>query len=373
MRRTKDEYIRQHIQYENLRRANRFFWGALFGVPVVMGLTEVFLKESLWYVGNSLIWLAVCEGLFLLLIITIHKHAAQPAKDHRYFLYGMWAIYLILSDILVFNLQDAVISQILMWCVTIVFVISYLSSGRGARMGLVLQSATAAGVIWFYRLGLDIIVYNVLLLAVCYVLESYAFLMYQQKTEDQWAIRIANQRSERDPMTGLLNRRGFEPKAAQMISQCRKRRSPIGILMIDIDNFKKYNDAFGHPEGDKCIIAVAAQVQWLTDETGGICARLGGEEFAVLIRNASEVDALQYAKRLKMAVEELKMQQADGNFYPYVTISIGMDYHQQIYNEDYERMYQTADQALYRAKKGGRNCIYMRETRVNSGVTRYFA
>ena len=74
-----------------------------------------------------------------------------------------------------------------------------------------------------------------------------------------------------------------------------------------------------------------------------------------------------------MAVEELKLPQATGNFYPYVTISMGLDYHKRILSDTYEEMYHTADQALYRAKAGGRNCIYMRETCVSTGITRYFA
>ena len=143
--------------------------------------------------------------------------------------------------------------------------------------------------------------------------------------------------------------------------------------MIDIDNFKKYNDAFGHPEGDKCIIAVAKQLQRLTREIGGTCARIGGEEFVVMVCGVSEVDFLQFANKLKMAVEELKLSQAPGNFYPYVTISMGVEHRKRIMTETYEELYHRADQALYHAKESGRNCIYMRETRVSTGMNRYFA
>lgn len=373
MRRTKDEYIRQRIQYENLRRANCFFLCALLVMPITVIALECLLKGALWHWGNSAVWITVWELLCVLTVFAVHKKAAEPQGDHRHFLYLVWAAYLVLSDLLVFNLQDSVAAQILLWGATVVFIVSYLSSGRGSTAGLLLQTAAAMGLIWFYRLGLDIVVYNVLLLCVCRVLADYAFRLYEQRTADQWMLRIATQKSERDPMTGLLNRRGFEPKAEQMLQLARKKRQAIGIMMVDIDNFKKYNDTFGHPEGDKCIITVGEEIRRITKEAGGICARLGGEEFAVVLRGMSEVDFLQYAKKLKMAVEERKLPQAPDNFYPYVTISIGVDHRPRIYTDTYEELYHTADQALYRAKEGGRNCIYMRETRVSKMVSRYFA
>lgn len=372
-RRTKDEYIRQHIQYENLTRANRFFTSALFVVPVGMAALECLIKEDLWYYGDTWMWILAAELMFVVTVLAIHRKAENRSGDHRYFLYEVWAVYLIATDLLAFNLQSPVIAQILLWSATLKFITSYLSNGRGSNIGLSIQVATSAGLIFFHKLGVDIIAYNVMLMYACHVLSDHAYQLYIQKMEDRWMLRLANRESAHDPMSGLLNRRGFEPKAAQMLQLCRKKHQPAGMIMIDIDNFKKYNDTFGHPEGDKCIIAVAKQLQRLTAEMGGCCARIGGEEFVVMLRGVSEVDFVQFAKKLKMAVEELKLPQAPGNFYPYVTISIGLDHHKRILTETYEEMYHTADQALYRAKDGGRNCIYMKETRVSTGITRYFA
>lgn len=372
-RQTKDEYIRQHIQYENLTRANRFFTSALFVVPIGMVALECLVKEDLWHFGNTWIWILASEIMFAVTVWAIHHEAADRYADHRFFLYEVWAVYLIATDLLAFNLQSSVIAQILLWSASMKFITSYLSSGRGATIGLTMQLATVVGLIFYYKLGADIIAYNCMLMYACRVLSDYTYRLYVQKMEDRWMLRLANRESAHDPMTGLLNRRGFEPKAAQMLQLCRKKRQSAGMIMIDIDNFKKYNDTFGHPEGDQCIIAVSKQIQRLTREYGGICARIGGEEFVVMVRGASEVDFLQFSNKLKMAVEELKLPQAPGNFYPYVTISMGVDHHKRIFTETYEELYHTADQALYRAKEGGRNCIYMRETRVSTGITRYFA
>ena len=369
---TKDEYIRQRMQYENLTRANRFFTSALFVVPAGMAVLECLIQEELWHYGNTWVWILVSELVFFVSVLAIHRKAEYRYADHRYFLYMVWAVYLVMTDLLAFNLQSSVIAQILLWSATLKFITSYLSSGRGSTIGLTIQMGTSVGLIFYYKLGLEIIAYNFMLMYACYVLSGYAYRLYVQKTEDRWMLRLANRESAHDSMSGLYNRRGFEPKAAQMLQSCRKKRQSAGMIMIDIDNFKKYNDTFGHPEGDKCIIAVAGQLHRLATEAGGYCARIGGEEFAVMVQGFSEVDFLQFAKKLKMAVEELKLPQAPGNFYPYVTISMGLDYHKRILSDTYEEMYHTADQALYRAKAGGRNCIYMRETRVSTGITRYF-
>lgn len=212
-----------------------------------------------------------------------------------------------------------------------------------------------------------------MLMYVCRVLSDYSYRLYVQKTEDQWMLCLANKESAHDPMTGLLNRRGFEPKAHKMLQLCRKKRKSAGVIMVDIDNFKKYNDTFGHPQGDQHIIAVANQLQRFAREIGGTCARIGGEEFVVMVCGVSELDFLRFANKIKMAVEELKMPQASGNFYPYVTISMGIDHRKCIFTETYEELYDRSDQALYRAKEAGRNCIYMRERCVSKMVGRYLA
>ena len=373
MQQTKDEYIRQHIQYENLTRANQFFISALFVVPVGLFALDCIVKKDMWRYGNTWIWTLVSEILFAIIVFAIHRKAEDRGGDHRYFLYKVWGVYLLATDLLAFNLTSSVIAQILLWSATLKFITSYLSKGKGANAGLLLQLATVTGLIISFGLGMDIIAYNGMLLYACHALSDHAYRLYVQKTEDRWMLRMANLESALDPMSGLYNRRGFVPRATRMLQMSKKKRQAAGMIMVDIDNFKKYNDTFGHPEGDKCIIAVAEKIQHLTKEMGGICARIGGEEFVVMIRDISEVDFLQFANKLKMAVEELKIPQAPGNFYPYVTISMGLDHHKRIFAETYEEMYHTADQALYRAKEGGRNCIYMRETRVSTRINRYFA
>ena len=107
-RRTKDEYIRQHIQYENLTRANRFFTSALFVVPAGMAVLECLIQEELWHYGNTWVWILVSELVFFVSVLAIHRKAEYRYADHRYFLYMVWAVYLVMTDLLAFNLQSSV-------------------------------------------------------------------------------------------------------------------------------------------------------------------------------------------------------------------------------------------------------------------------
>ena len=240
MQQTKDEYIRQHIQYENLTRANQFFISALFVVPVGLFALDCIVKKDMWRYGNTWIWTLVSEILFAIIVFAIHRKAEDRGGDHRYFLYKVWGVYLLATDLLAFNLTSSVIAQILLWSATLKFITSYLSKGKGANAGLLLQLATVTGLIISFGLGMDIIAYNGMLLYACHALSDHSYRLYVQKTEDRWMLRMANLESALDPMSGLYNRRGFVPRATRMLQMSKKKRQAAGMIMVDIDNFKKY-------------------------------------------------------------------------------------------------------------------------------------
>ena len=140
MQQTTDEYIRQHIQYENLTRANQFFISALFVVPVGLFALDCIVKKDMWRYGNTWIWTLVSEILFAIIVFAIHRKAEDRGGDHRYFLYKVWGVYLLATDLLAFNLTSSVIAQILLWSATLKFITSYLSKGKGANAGLLLRT-----------------------------------------------------------------------------------------------------------------------------------------------------------------------------------------------------------------------------------------
>lgn len=161
--------------------------------------------------------------------------------------------------------------------------------------------------------------------------------------------------SRRDGLTGLANRMHFDHALREAVSGAHSTSSPLSLLMCDVDHFKAVNDRFGHAEGDACLIAFAQRLQreFATSET--VVARVGGEEFAVLLRGVALEQAAERAERFRLSIEAQTMQ-THGRHLP-ITISIGAAALTESTAGDVERLYQAADMALYRAKSDGRNRV----------------
>jgi len=128
---------------------------------------------------------------------------------------------------------------------------------------------------------------------------------------------------------------------------------PVSIMMIDIDHFKLYNDALGHPAGDDCLRQVAAVFLAAASGTDTICARFGGEEFTIAMREASEMEAARLARALVQAVESLAIphpSRADG--LSVITISTGIAFKPEGTSADAAGTFAAADQALQRKAAG---------------------
>jgi diguanylate cyclase len=157
-----------------------------------------------------------------------------------------------------------------------------------------------------------------------------------------------------DPLTNLMNRRGFRHALDQLAS-----RSPNGLtgalLMADIDHFKRINDEHGHLLGDK-VLQTVAQVLRSCIKGRDVASRFGGEEFAVLLPDTSEQGALAVAEQIRRTVEQGRMRRSDrGKPIGGVTISIGIAIYRP--SDDLEVWIGRADEALYRSKRQGRNRV----------------
>ena len=159
-----------------------------------------------------------------------------------------------------------------------------------------------------------------------------------------------------DFLTGVLNRRGFDIMLEKIWGEARQRGEKVTLYMIDIDHFKRYNDLYGHLEGDKCLKAVAQAIA-AAMRRGDCVARYGGEEFAVLIAKAKREDEIRIGRRIFEHVAAAAIPHRD-SVTPYVTISIGCaDYTPSEGEGLTAALVKMADDALYRAKEGGRNRI----------------
>jgi diguanylate cyclase (GGDEF)-like protein len=163
--------------------------------------------------------------------------------------------------------------------------------------------------------------------------------------------RDAATRAWTDPLTGLPNRRYFD-ESCSLLSQRRRAGDAVAVLMIDIDRFKVLNDTYGHPVGDEVLKAVAATVA-RTVRDQDVPARVGGEEFAVLLRNPGPGVALDVGERVREGVERLDLGALG---VPGVSVSVGVAQADDP-DEPIAHVVERSDRALLKAKRGGRNRV----------------
>jgi diguanylate cyclase len=192
-----------------------------------------------------------------------------------------------------------------------------------------------------------------------------------QQSGDQMSARLAEAQKEivslrenlaramteadRDFLTGCFNRKAFDKHLADTIEHSRAGEGELTLLMLDIDHFKKFNDSFGHLVGDEVLKIVA---KTLTDMVKGkdIVARFGGEEFAVILPNTPVGGAMIVANTIRKSVAARELRRkTTGESFGNVTVSIGVACLRA--GDTPERFVERADEALYRSKKSGRNCV----------------
>ncbi len=161
-----------------------------------------------------------------------------------------------------------------------------------------------------------------------------------------------------DALTGIPNRRSFSERILTEFTISRKSDADLSVIMCDIDNFKKYNDRYGHVEGDVCLRKVAECIQDSLKRPIDFCARYGGEEFVVVLPNSSLEGAMTVAERIRENVESLKIEHIESTTGGIITMSLGLANSKIINADSDEQLIRCADQALYLAKKRGRNQVH---------------
>lgn len=159
-----------------------------------------------------------------------------------------------------------------------------------------------------------------------------------------------------DGLTGIANRRLFDESLAREWRRCARIQKPISIVMLDVDYFKKFNDRYGHQAGDECLKAVAREVASSVPRASDLAARYGGEEFVLILGETDEEGARSVANRIRLLVAGLKAVNEDSPHH-YVTVSCGISTILPSDDKPVERLVKSADNALYLAKKQGRNTV----------------
>lgn len=150
-----------------------------------------------------------------------------------------------------------------------------------------------------------------------------------------------------DPLTGLLNRRELDNRASRLLFQAQRNKSSVAVMIIDIDDFKKINDTYGHAFGDDVLKHLGKSLL-KSHRKHDVVARYGGEEFVLVLPDTDDANALNVAEKIRCDIETTEINGIN------ITVSIGLSINKDNKNE-FDVLFKEADSALYKAKKNGRN------------------
>ncbi|MES2948304.1 MAG: diguanylate cyclase [Pseudomonadota bacterium] len=158
-----------------------------------------------------------------------------------------------------------------------------------------------------------------------------------------------------DALTEIPNRRALDQTFEQEWARCARTGSPLSYVLIDIDQFKQFNDHYGHGCGDECLVRIAKALHGCVQRPSDCVGRYGGEEFAAILANTDMDDALHVAQNFHARVAALQIPHALSSVTPHVTISIGVATAHPVAGQSLQMLSEAADRMLYEAKSAGKN------------------
>ncbi len=240
------------------------------------------------------------------------------------------------------------------WASGIAVVLHWAAMARG---GLPVEVAIAAGI--------EFLAVAVVTLVAVFLIESELRRAYLGHLRGEiTADRLSHsndelrQLSHLDTLTGIANRRWLEAHLDEMADRSLRAAVPLAVMMVDVDHFKGFNDHYGHPEGDRCLKMVAAVARDQVRRKDDLIGRFGGEEFLVILPGTDLLDATKVAERIRHAIAATNLPHARSDIADTVTVSIGVAAARISDGITTEDLVRAADNALYEAKRLGRNRVH---------------
>jgi two-component system, cell cycle response regulator len=182
-----------------------------------------------------------------------------------------------------------------------------------------------------------------------------------QQSNLHHSLKLANAELKRlsnlDGLTKIANRRALDDYLDREYRRLQREQQSISIIMVDIDYFKLYNDTYGHPQGDQCLIKVAQLLQRSVNRPTDFVARYGGEEFTIVLPNTDAPGAIYLARQIQKNLANLELEHSTHRSSDRITVSMGVASSIPEVGTSYHEIILAADAALFQAKEQGRNCI----------------
>jgi len=208
-----------------------------------------------------------------------------------------------------------------------------------------------------YKFVYDLIVkVSVVVLILIMLMIIYYFKFLQKKEKELKEVYSEIKRiSTLDALTGLYNKRYYLENAPRQVKKASRYERYISFILIDVDNFKNYNDNYGHLLGDKILSKLATTMQNIFQRSIDCCYRVGGEEFLVITESNDQNNALLMAEKLQDAINDLEIKHLFNEEFNILTVSIGVCTQKATKDTHIEELYDNSDKALYKSKNNGRN------------------
>lgn len=311
----------------------------------------------------------------LLLMSTVPFNAEKTIIfDFRYVVMYLSAMYggfissIITSVIIAFyriivtgaNSNAIIVSTSILICGFLLGALSHLKATRGQKFIIMNTVVALCIMIALYLISDDInlFIVNSLLFTSTTVITSYFICRYIQfsvsNIRNYWQLKID---ATTDHLTELANLREFENRFEQLFEECQSNQLPISFLMLDLDHFKLINDTYGHQKGDE-VLSELAQILIKSCRGYDLVARIGGEEFAIVLPRCPRETALTIGRRIRQQIEEFSFCKDSHQIR--MTVSIGVS---SFPNDasDSQKLMAMADKALYKAKSAGRNAVMVEQ------------
>lgn len=200
---------------------------------------------------------------------------------------------------------------------------------------------------------------GLLLGAVDYIAKPLNAAIVRVRVENHLKIvhqrRLLESLASLDGLTGIPNRRSFDETYKKESLRCQREAAELSLLVLDVDQFKLYNDALGHAAGDRVLQEVAQVIRSSVSRSSDFVARYGGEEFVVLLPKTEKANALQVAEKILANLKEAAIPHPASSIASHITVSLGGATFVPTANSDLNEIFKQADAALYQAKSLGRN------------------
>lgn len=289
---------------------------------------------------------------------------------------GLAIVIVVFIGILVFSMAaggealpvrlSAFCSVVLLLC-NAVFVLSF----RGSLLLLLTATSITAALFVLKQIRFELFLILLLINAgTIFISSKTAQAIIRSFTNEKNKIKRLETEATKDRLTQLLNRNGLEQAVGTAWAFCKRDKKNVGVILADIDYFKSYNDTLGHLEGDNILKQVADSIKSCFRRETDIISRIGGDEFLIFLSDINDEHLLEMAQVLSSSIIDLKVKTTSENDpCDFLSVSIGIATSVPQPDDLLIDLYKTVDEALYRAKKAGRNCISFHEKIIQIGTS----